>query len=242
MEGAPRLSLPAARSKAGDMEIEACETGAALAREMALLGEVSAAPAQRRLWVWQGTQSLVAPKKKAHLPGFEEVARDMAARGWPVHLRATGGDVTPQGPGIVNVTHVYTVDRARDFSIEAEYDRLCTPIEAALGEGASRGWMPGAFCDGAHNVQFRGKKFAGTAMRFRPAAADRSRMAVMAHALMLFEPPGEAAIAALNVFLEALGEGRQIERGAHVGLPNEVRPEVFCAILSDAFHRSRSAI
>ena len=61
-------------------------------------------------------------------------------------------------------------------------------------------------------------------MRFRPAAADRSRMAVMAHALMLMEPPGGAAIAALNRFLAALDEPRRIDRDAHIGLAEEAGP------------------
>ena len=218
------------------MEIETLEAGEALAHEMTLLGEVSAAPGARRLWFWQSPQALVAPKKMASLPGFDAAADKMAAAGWPVHLRATGGDVTPQGPGIVNVTHVYTVDRAADFSIEAEYDRLCAPIETALGPGAARGWMPGAFCDGAYNVQFHGRKFAGTAMRFRPARGDRSRMAVMAHALMLMEPPSAAAIDALNAFLEALGEARRIDPASHIGVGREV--SAFVACLTEAFETS----
>lgn len=200
------------------MEIETLDAGAALAHEMALLGQVSKGLSERHLWLWQSPQALVAPKKMASLPGFPGAFADLADAGWPVHLRATGGDVTPQGPGIVNVTHVYSVNRAQDFSIEAEYDRLCRPIEVALGDGASRGWSPGAFCDGAYNVQLHGKKFAGTAMRFRPCLADRSRMAVMAHALMLFELPSMEAIDALNAFLEAVGEPRRIERAAHTGL------------------------
>ncbi|MEM8881992.1 MAG: protein ligase [Pseudomonadota bacterium] len=203
------------------IEIETLDAGDALAREMALLQSVSAAPDERHLWVWQSPRALVAPRKLAAAQGFSEAAARMAAAGWPVHLRATGGDVTPQGPGIVNITHVYSIDRTRAFSIEAAYDRLCTPIETALGPGAARGWMPGAFCDGAHNVQFNGKKFAGTAMRFRPATGDRSRMAVMAHALMLFAPPSQAAIDALNAFLGALGASRRIERSAHIGLPDD---------------------
>ena len=219
------------------MEIETLDAGVALAREMTLLAEVSEAPDRRLLWFWQSPAALVAPKKMAAMPGFEAARARMAAQGWPVHLRATGGDVTPQGPGIVNVTHVYAVDRARDFSIEAEYDRLCRPIEAALGPDAARGWMPGAFCDGAHNVQFEGRKFAGTAMRFRPAAADRSRMALMAHALMLFEPVSAAAIDALNAFLEAVAEPRRIVQDAHGALPGD--PKGFLARLEAGFSAAR---
>lgn len=219
------------------MEIESLDAGAALTREMDMLAAVSEAPFERRFWVWQSPQALVAPKKMASLPGFEAVADQMAVRSWPVHLRATGGDVTPQGAGIVNVTHVYSINRARDFSIEAEYDRLCAPIEAVLGAGASRGWSPGAFCDGAYNVQLHGKKFAGTAMRFRPAKGDRSRMAVMAHALMLMSPLTEPPVSALNAFLGGLGETRRIDLSAHSSQEIDAAP--FCERLFEAFEALR---
>lgn len=218
-----------------DDRIETLPAEAALAREMALLEEVSLAPDRRVLWLWQSPLCLVAPRKLAAMPGFDAAVAAMEGAGWRVHLRSTGGDVTPQGPGIVNVTHVYSVDRMAEFSLDGEYDRLCTPIEVALGPGASRGWMAGAFCDGAHNVQFQGRKFAGTAMRFRPARADKSRMAVMAHALMLFQPPEPEAIDALNMFLEGLGESRRISPEAHTGLPQGMAPDRFVTRLVAAF-------
>lgn len=207
----------------------------ALAREAALLAEVSEAPETRHLWLWQSPRALVVPRKLAAAPGFPEAARASAAAGWPVAQRITGGDVTPQGPGIVNVTHAYALPPARDFDLDAEYDRLCTPIERALGPGAARGWQPGAFCDGAHNVQLHGRKFAGTAMRFRPCRADRRRHAVMAHALLLLRPPEPDAIDALNALLAALGEPRRIDPTAHAGLPQGVAPGDFLARLAAGF-------
>ena len=217
------------------LSIETLPVEAALAREVAHLSDVAADPARRILWVWSGPQSLVVPRNLVGNPRFAEAAEMMAERGWPVSVRATGGDVTPQGPGIVNISHVYAVPPTKAFDMQAEYDRLCTPIEAALGPGASRGWQPGAFCDGAHNVQFEGRKFAGTAMRFRPCREDRTRFAVLAHALMLFEPPAPAAIGALNSFLAALGAPRVIEPEAHTGLPPNLAPEAFLTRLAAAF-------
>lgn len=217
------------------MVIETLDAGAALAREGEMLGAVAGDAAQRHLWLWQSPQCLVAPRKLGLLPGFEGVARDLAAQGWPVHLRGSGGDVTPQGPGIVNVTHVYTSPPTKRFDLDGEYGRLCAPIETALGQGATRGWQPGAFCDGAHNVQWNGLKFAGTAMRFRPSRAAPGCYAVMAHALMLFEPPSAQAITMLNRFLEGLDQGRVIERAAHTGLPSGVTARAFVARLVAAF-------
>ena len=209
------------------VKIDTLAAGEALAREAALLDAVSGDPEQSHVWLWASPRALVAPRKLAAKPGFEEAVAEMTSRGWPVALRGSGGDVTPQGAGIVNVTHVYARPAGEPFDIEREYDRLCRPIEAALGPGASRGWMPGAFCDGAHNVQHEGRKFAGTAMRFRPARAERTRYAVMAHAIMCIAPPEPRAIEAINRFLSLIGEERVIREEAHTGLPEGLARDVF---------------
>ncbi len=217
------------------MKFERLDTGAALDWEARLFEEVSRHPEKRFLKIWEGTQSLVAPKKLAALPAFAAVADQMAQDGWPVHVRATGGDATPQGPGVLNVTHVYTWNSGGPFDIKAAYDRLCTPIERALGEGASRGWQPGAFCDGAYNVQWRGRKFAGTAMRFRPGRKDKSSHTVLAHALMLMAPPGSEVIDAINRLLSGLDQDRRILAEAHTGLPGGASAETFIDRLQSAF-------
>lgn len=211
------------------------DTGNALAREADLLQRGAENASVRYLWFWEGTRALVAPRKLAVKPGFAKARDMMAEAGWPVHVRATGGDVTPQGPGIFNVTHVYTRPRGAAVSVSDEYDLLCGPIERALGPGATRGWQPGAFCDGAHNVQFDGKKFAGTAMRFKPNFTDKSRATVLAHAILLADPPEEGAIAAINRFLSALGEPRVISLGAHTGLPDHLPRSDFMRRLADEF-------
>ncbi|MEL7027296.1 MAG: protein ligase [Pseudomonadota bacterium] len=207
----------------------------ALAQEAALLDAVAAAPDRRFLWLWESPQALVAPKKLAAKPEFAAAAKQSKARGWPVSIRSTGGDVTPQGPGVANVTHVYAAPPAKFFDIAKEYDALCSPIERALGPGASRGWMDGAFCDGAYNVQWNNLKFAGTAMRFRPCREIKTRYAVLAHALMLIEPPTKEAISAINALLSDLGEERTISLNAHTGLSDPEDRAGFLARLSGEF-------
>ena len=137
--------------------IETLDAGQALAREMDLLADVAADPTHHHLWFWQSPQCLVVPRKLSLHPDFDAASRELQDSGWPVFSRATGGNVTPQGPGVVNVTHVYASPKGREYGLEDAYDALCTPIEAALGPSATRGWQPGAFCDGAHNVQFKDK-------------------------------------------------------------------------------------
>ena len=223
------------------LQISTLPADAALAREQELFHRVSENPDQRFLWLWQSPQCLVAPRKFASYPGFDAACTELSAPGWPVHLRSTGGDVTPQGPGIVNVTHVYAGPTAKAFDIERAYDALCAPIENALGTGASRGWQPGAFCDGAHNVQFNALKFAGTAMRFRHCKADKSRFAVLAHALMLLRPPSHPMIDAINHFLKAVDQKRTIVMDAHTGLPNDLAQDVFLGRLVNGFQNAEVA-
>ncbi len=195
---------------------------AAFAWEADRLAEVAENPNGRHLKFWACPNALVVPRKLAALPVYEAAAKASAAAGWPVSVRGTGGDATPQGPGIVNVTHVYATPNGEKFDMGREYDRLCAPIEAALGPGANRGWMPGAFCDGAHNIQWDGLKFAGTALRLRRCKADKSRHAVLAHAILLITVPGAQTIDALNALLSDLGQDRVIDRAAHTGLPDHV--------------------
>ena len=212
--------------------IDTLDIAAALEREMELLVQTSADPSQIHIWFWQSGQALVAPRKLAVKPGFDDACGVLSKRGWPVQTRATGGDVTPQGPGIVNATLVFAP--MGPPHIPNNYDRICAPMEATLGPLASRGWNPGAFCDGEYNVQWNGLKFAGTAQRLKKIKGT-NRSAVLAHALMLIQPPSQDAIDALNLFLDLLGEPRQITQGCHTGLPTGVSQEDFLQRLKAAY-------
>jgi lipoate-protein ligase A len=202
---------------------------------MELLEDISHNPDKRHLWFWESPRCLVSPKSLTSRPAFEQACQKLETEGWPVNLRSTGGDVTPQGNGILNVTHVYATQSGKPVDLKEEYGRLCTPIEKALGAGASRGWKPGAFCDGEYNVQLNGLKFAGTAMRIRRGKADRTRSTIMAHAIMLIDPVSIEAVDAINRFLGLLGEDRQIDPAAHTNLPAGTAKQDFIARLTAAF-------
>lgn len=216
--------------------VDFLDAAEALARELELLEDVSRNPDNRHLWFWESPRSLVSPKSLSTKPRFGEASHRLAAEGWTVNLRSTGGDVTPQDAGILNVTHVYATEPGKPVDLKEEYNRLCTPIEQALGPGASRGWKPGAFCDGEYNVQLNGLKFAGTAMRIRRGKADRTRSAIMAHAIILIEPVSIDAIDAINRFLNLLGEERTIDLKAHTCLPEDDTKPAFIARLTKAFN------
>ncbi|MBN9670921.1 protein ligase [Labrenzia aggregata] len=204
---------------------------------MDLLDDVSRNPDRRHLWFWESPKCLVAPKSLSNKANFEQASSVLEAEGWPVNLRSTGGDVTPQGAGIVNVSHVYATEPGKPVDLKREYDRLCTPLEQALGPGAGRGWQPGAFCDGEFNVQLNNRKFAGTAMRVRRGKADRNRSAILAHAIMLIDPVSTDAIDAINRFLSLLGEDRRIDVQAHACLPRNISRQAFVATLTETFSK-----
>lgn len=200
---------------------------AALAGEIAMLDAVSADP-NRALWgLWQSPQSLVAPNGFHRKPGMAQACAMSADRGWPVASRCTGGDVTPQGVTIANVTLCYALPQDHAPNIAATFDMLCAPVFDLLGPRAGYGFVDGAFCDGAYNITCNGLKFAGTAQRFRRCAGDASRIAVLSHAIFVLAVPTAACIEAINAFLADLGEPRTIQRSRHIGLPDGITAPQF---------------
>jgi len=219
----------------------------ALADEAAMLADATTDQRAAKVVIWETGPCLVAPRAMRRHPGFDHACDVLEAAGWPVHLRATGGDVTPQGPGIVNVSLVWCVAADGAPAIAATYDALCAPILDTLthfGISGSRGFLPGAFCDGAHNINISGRKFAGTAQRWKRSRVDDMDFAVLAHALLLIEPPAPDAIAALNAFYDACGLQKRVRASAHTGLLNVVNPMngryIRAAFLDELYARYRS--
>lgn len=198
--------------------VEKMTLAKALAWEADRLADVAAGRRSAAALMWSCEAALVAPSSMSRVPGFDDACANAASAGWPVHLRATGGDLVPQGPGIVNLTLVFRGPQSAPPSLEAAYERLTAPICEALdhaGVSPRHAPVPGSFCDGRFNVTVAGRKFAGTAQRWRPMADGH---AVQAHALMLMRTPAESTIATMNRFYRDCGIDRVIDTGVHVGL------------------------
>ncbi|WP_168797849.1 lipoyl protein ligase domain-containing protein [Pacificoceanicola onchidii] len=154
--------------------------------------------------IWTAaTRALVCPKAYQARKGFAEAAEASRQRGWPVHLRPTGGGIVPQGPGVVNLALAFNAPK--DFNIEDSY-RLFTQViidgYGAHGALMHPGETPGSFCDGAWNLSVAGRKLVGTAQRWRPVRGGRPR--VLVHALILTTDtfgPGARAVDALHAAL-----------------------------------------
>lgn len=214
-EGAERHP---ARPMSFQVTQEPTRGGDPIAADLALLQH--AGPPRARLW--EGPVSLVVPRSYRRHAAFERVAAQFAARGCPVHERPSGGGLVPQGPGILNLSLVYTLPGGLGTWMERVYLHLCALLQGTLlGFGVPTHWQAvgGSFCDGRFNLACgRGdaaRKIAGTAQYWRrlPAstAADAPGHAVLAHAVLLVEPDLQAAHTWANDFEQAIGSGRHYD-------------------------------
>lgn len=197
--------------------------------------------------VWRTQQSLIVPSLTAHAQRFRAASQHMALRGWPVFVRDTGGDVTPQSPGIVNATAAFVAARTPELSIRETYERFCSPLVRFLGTigiDAYLSKVSRSFCDGDFNIVVKGKKLAGTAQRWRLTTLRDGDpgIAVLAHAAILVAPDIEQSIAATNRFYRLCGETRVVDPAQHVSISSllqhaQSEPEPFTVRLSDFLDR-----
>ncbi|MGY2227543.1 lipoate--protein ligase family protein [Pseudomonas gingeri] len=201
---------------------------AGLRAEQDLLAAVCAGEQEWGLLFWQPTdRALVMPRRLSRLPGFEAACEALAADGWPVLLRETGGEPVPQSASTVNVALVYAPPRSEGDQnrIETGYLRLCQPICAVLDElggTASLGEIEGAFCDGRYNVNLNGRKMVGTAQRWRQSRGG-TRPVGLVHGAMLIDDERDSMVAAVNRFNQACGLEQRVRASSHIAL-HEVYP------------------
>ncbi|MHA3902252.1 lipoyl protein ligase domain-containing protein [Castellaniella sp. WN] len=184
-----------------------------------LTDESLLAPAAREpvACLWRAAPGLVVPRTYAARPGFAAVQADFAARGYPVHVRQSGGGVVPQGPGILNLSLAQAfAGRPLDHS-EALYRHLCALISdalAAFGIETRTQAVEGSFCDGRYNLAVPAptRKIAGTAQVWRriPGHAP-DRHVGLVHALILAQCDAAEMTALANTLETALGSARRYD-------------------------------
>ncbi|AHB47360.1 Lipoate-protein ligase A [Hyphomicrobium nitrativorans NL23] len=187
--------------------------------------------------VWRTQQALIAPSLTTRAKGFQNAAHEMLRCGWPVYIRDTGGDITPQWPGVVNVSSAFLVERTTEISIRATYERFCAPLLAffsSLGFDAYLSSVQGAFCDGEFNIVIGGRKLAGTAQRWRMTRLPdgRNGVAVLAHAAILADVDIAAGIEATNRFYALCGTDRKVDAAQHVSTAGLCGPDLAAAPLA----------
>ena len=215
---------------------------AGLKAEQDLLASVCAGERQAGVLFWQPTdRALVMPRRLSRLPDFEQASVELAASGWPILLRETGGEPVPQSSSTVNIALVYAPPRNEDdrARIETAYLRLCNPLcelLTELGGEASVGEVEGAFCDGRYNVKLNGRKLVGTAQRWRQSQGGQ-RPVGLVHGALLVENERESMVAAVNRFNQRCGLEPNCRADSHIALHEVVCDPDFFERLSASYQK-----
>ncbi|WP_062305790.1 lipoate--protein ligase family protein [Alicyclobacillus sendaiensis] len=171
-----------------------------------------------RVWRHLPVTGLVVSRRDvAGSTGQAAMAR-MAAEGWPLFVRSTGGTAVPHGEGMLNLSLIFP-RQAEGATTDRYYRILCQPLVEwlqALGLEAEMTDVPGAYCDGNYNVAVGGRKVVGTAQAWRgglAGMASRHPGYVLAHGCISVSPDLDAAIAAMQRFYHYAGrDDVRIER------------------------------
>lgn len=153
--------------------------------------------------LWRGKPGLVVPLSCTTLPGWPDAARSHSVR-----VRASGGGVVPQGPGVLNLSLVWRAEGAKPSGTDAIYRALCGELAGALarlGIAAMSQSVDGSFCDGRFNLAVHGRKLAGTAQSWRRLAGQP---VVLAHAVIVVDADPVALTETANAFERDLNSGR----------------------------------
>lgn len=168
--------------------------------------------------LWQGPPGWVVPRSCTALPAWAEV---QARHGRALQLRASGGGLVPQGPGLWNLSLAWPAGQATPADLHAVYAALCAALAAAIARlkvATTPGAVPGSFCDGRWNLVTGGRKLAGTAQAWRRIGA---RQLVLAHALLLVDADPQALAARANQLAAELGQGTPYRAAALTSLARE---------------------
>ncbi len=165
--------------------------------------------------LWQAkTPALVLPEAMARSETFDIAASQSAARGWPVFTRRTGGGLTPQGPGVLNLAMVFERSAFNVETVHTCYDLICDVLTDGckpFGVSPTPGAVKHSFCDGDHNLHVEGQKLVGTAQRWRGDF-------VLCHALILTSLDLNPAVTAIAAIGSDLGRPERYEREVHTSL------------------------
>lgn len=169
-----------------------------IAQEAAWMAQC-AATGRPAAHLWAGAEGLVVPRNVTAAPGWA------AADKTGVQVRASGGGLVPQGPGVLNLSLVWPAPSAEPQGTDAVYAALCGELAAALerlGVQARAQPVQGSWCDGRWNLAAGGRKLVGTAQAWRRV---QGRPVVLAHAVIVSSADPAALTARANDFERRLG-------------------------------------
>jgi len=193
----------------------------ALTQERELLANVGEHNFGAQFLVWRTERALIVPCGMPNRAFFGEAVSALNQQGWPVYERDTGGDVTPQMPGVINVSLAFRTEKSTR-SIQQSYHRLIEPIATFLrvemGLDTTVASVPGSFCDGAYNIVAGSRKLGGTAQRWRLHRDNDETCSVLAHVAILCSVDLEPLMATINEFYARCAIAKTVDVDKHVTL------------------------
>ena len=192
-------------------EVHPAEFG--LARIETLADDLTSESADPALLVWRAQPALLVTRQDTRLPRFRESTIQMAAAGWPVVLRKSGGGACPVGLGTVQMA---TIEPAiPGTTMNAKYEALTSLIQFTLQFfqiTAQTGAMADVYCPGRYDLAVDGKKIAGMSQHwFRNRYGIRC--VATAASINVEEAPGALADA-VNRFYSAAGSAARCQTDA----------------------------
>lgn len=168
--------------------------------------------------VWSALPALVAPRSYLRLPRWPQACQARLACGPRVRLRASGGGLVPQGPGLLNLSLVWRLPaalRPDPGAIYAAFAGALTRGLAGLGIELATREVQGSFCDGRFNLAADGRKCIGTAQAWKRIDGH---LVVLAHAVLVVNAQVDALCQVLNDFERDAGGTRRYRPEAVISL------------------------
>jgi len=168
-----------------------------------------------RIWKSATRSGISVSRKDVATDTAKQAMHLLAADGYDVVVRQTGGTAVPQGPGILHLSFLFG-RRPDSGSTDVYYRLLCDMLIgwlATLGVQAEFGALEGSYCDGNYNVIVNQKKLVGTAQAWRgglAGAKSRQPGYILAHACIVISADMVKYTHLMNRFYTEAGIAQRI--------------------------------
>lgn len=166
-----------------------------------------------RIWT-VSRPGIVLGLRDTRLPYGKEATDLLVQKGVEVHLRASGGRLVVQDPGVVNVAFAYAGEQLPSLeALFSEMTDILRRLFRELGITVRQGEVPGSICAGSTDLAVGGRKVAGLSQR-------RRRGFALVHAFILVAGTGEERVSVADAFYRAAGAsaGEGVHEGSMVAL------------------------
>ncbi|OZS45496.1 lipoate--protein ligase family protein [Photobacterium sanguinicancri] len=191
----------------------------AFEKEDALLQQIQAGDIAQALLLWQAKSPTLVLPAGNKWPVTEQSKQLLAAQGWQLTSRKTGGAPVPQLPGIINLSHIYHWPSKEPYNIQKAYLQLCHVLALffkGLGVDVDIHATPGSYCDGDYNLNINKQKVVGTAQRV--LLKKGGGQIVLSQACILLDVDLEDIVAPVNFYNQVCGNSTVIDAQVHTPL------------------------